>query len=388
MSIKSEIQSTAPRAQPRCLWLVDSKMPESETFLLQSLTDLRACCEVKAFSGAEGSGNEAGVQFLGFSHAPISLISTLCKKFLHRDLVSSRRVRQAKASLTPHIETFEPHFAWIHFGTAAAQVSHLLNERKTPYFIQVHGVDVTTRFNDTEYKQMFVHAANAAISVICSSQHIKRLCILAGVKPEKLFVIPNALNETLLERTKLEKTPHPSFVHLGRLTEKKHPIATLHAFHLVIREIPNATLKFIGDGPLMGALRQRTAQLALTESVTFTGALSHEQAIHELGEAWVYCQHSVTSSSGDQEGFANSIAEAGLLKIPCISTLHNGIPEHVKQGETGFLVREFDFEEMARRMIEIVSDPKLRDTLGRNAHTHYSTNYFQKNRAERGSRGE
>ena len=225
-------------------------------------------------------------------------------------------------------------------------------------------------------------AANAAISVICSSQHIKRLCILAGVKPEKLTVIPNALNEALLQRTLQEKTPHPSFVHLGRLTEKKHPVATLHAFHLVKRDIPNATLKFIGDGPLMDTLKERTKQLALTECVTYKGALSHEQALNELGEAWVYCQHSVTSSSGDQEGFANSIAEAGLLKIPCVSTLHNGIPEHVIDGETGFLVREFDFEEMASRMIQLANDSKLRESFGLTAYQHYSTKYSQKKRAE------
>ena len=382
MSIEAEMNTTAPRSQPRCLWLVDSKMPESETFLLQSLTDLRACCEVKSFSGAQGSGNDAGVQFLGFSHAPISLITSLCKKLLNRDLVSSRRVRQAKESLIPQIEIFQPHFAWIHFGTTAAQVWHLLNERRIPYFIQVHGVDITTRFNNAEYKQIFVLAANAAISVICSSQHIKRLCILAGVKPEKLTVIPNALNEALLQRTLQEKTPHPSFVHLGRLTEKKHPVATLHAFHLVKRDIPNATLKFIGDGPLMDTLKERTKQLALTECVTYKGALSHEQALNELGEAWVYCQHSVTSSSGDQEGFANSIAEAGLLKIPCVSTLHNGIPEHVIDGETGFLVREFDFEEMASRMIQLANDSKLRESFGLTAYQHYSTKYSQKKRAE------
>ena len=231
-------------------------------------------------------------------------------------------------------------------------------------------------------QQHFVCAANKSIAVICSSHHIKRLCIIAGVKRDKLTVVPNALNETLLERTVQEKTKHPSFVHLGRLTEKKHPIATLHAFHLVKRALPDATLKFIGDGPLMETLKQRTRQLAMTESVTFTGALSQEQALRELGDAWVYCQHSVTSSSGDQEGFANSIAEAGLLEIPCVSTLHNGIPEHVKHGDTGFLVREFDFEEMATRMIEIASDPILRDTLGRNAHNHYSINYSQKKRAE------
>lgn len=48
-----------------------------------------------------------------------------------------------------------------------------------------------------------------------------------------------------------------------------------------------------------------------------------------------------------------------------ISTMHNGIPEHVIDGKTGFLVREFDYESMAERMLLLVSDPELMRAFGR-----------------------
>ena len=48
------------------------------------------------------------------------------------------------------------------------------------------------------------------------------------------------------------------------------------------------------------------------------------------------------------------------------STIHNGIPEHVIEGETGFLVREFDYESMAERMIELASDENQRTLFGLN----------------------
>ena len=53
-------------------------------------------------------------------------------------------------------------------------------------------------------------------------------------------------------------------------------------------------------------------------------------------------------------------------EIPVVSTLHNGIPEHVIEGETGFLVREFDYESMAERMIELAADENQRTLFGLN----------------------
>ncbi len=53
-----------------------------------------------------------------------------------------------------------------------------------------------------------------------------------------------------------------------------------------------------------------------------------------------------------------------MLEMPVVSTLHNGIPEHITDGVTGFLVNEFDFEAMAERMITLAKDTDLRERMG------------------------
>lgn len=368
--------------KPNCLWITDADFIEAETFLLQSLTDLQLCSNVLALSGGTGKSNKpAQVKFSGFARAKMTVWRTIIKKAIQIDLIELKRKRQAKKILTPIIQKFKPDFAWIHFGTTVDIIQDTLNNCSIPYFIQVHGVDVTSKFSDNRYKSSFVDAANNSINVICSSEHIRRLCILEGVRPDIPIVVKNALDIKKIDHIVTEKDPQPSFVHLGRLTAKKHPLATLHAFALVHKELPESTLTFIGRGDLEGELRKRTAQLGLTEAVEFKGAMSHNQALTETSRHWIFCQHSVTARNGDQEGFANSIAEAGLMEIPCVSTRHNGIPEHVLHGITGMLVAEHDYEEMAKYMLLLATDHEMRTEMGKRARAHYEGLYHPTIRA-------
>jgi glycosyltransferase involved in cell wall biosynthesis len=275
-----------------------------------------------------------------------------------------------KIAITEHGENWD--FAWIHFGTTAPVVGPYLMENNIPFFIQVHGYDVTMKFADSEYKSEFVRWANLSMGVICSSNHIRRICILAGVRENNVFVIGNALNVSSLLQIQSKKTEHPSFVHFGRLTGKKHPLATLHAFILVQREIPDAQITFIGRGG-QKALQSVAQTYGIDHLVTFTGPMPQELALPLVASHWVFCQHSVTDIRGDQEGFANSPAEASLLGIPVVSTFHNGIPEHVLHEKTGFLVKEFDYEEMARYMIELAKSPELRASMGANGRRNISS---------------
>ena len=163
----------------------------------------------------------------------------------------------------------------------------------------------------------------------------------------------------------LEKTEYPSFVHLGRLTPKKAPRVTLAAFEQVVRRVPDATMTFIGSGPEEELLRADIKAKNLEEQVDIIDALPRSEALNKVQSHWVFCQHSVTAPDGDQEGFALSPAEAALLEMPVVSTLHNGIPEHVIHQETGILVEEGDAKGMAAAMLRFVSDSQLRIRFGK-----------------------
>ena len=92
--------------------------------------------------------------------------------------------------------------------------------------------------------------------------------------------------------------------------------------------------------------------------------MDQDDALKLVRQHAVFCQHSVTGRDGDQEGFALSPAEAALMEMPVVSTLHNGIPEHVQDGTTGLLVREWDIDGMAEAMLELARDPEKAAAMG------------------------
>ena len=352
--------------RPRIAWISNSAVGVSETFIADNLTDLQSWASVSAFCGRGSNGpKRPEVEYLDFDDVPQRWHHILFGKLMGRNLLLEAKQAKARRLLQPKLATAKLDFLWIEFGTTAELIGPILQESTTPYILNVHGYDVSKEFNRASYRSTFVQLANASHAVICASDHTKHLCIAAGVLSEKCRVIRYALDGDRIRRnTDIPKSDAPSFVHFGRLTPKKGPIITLEAFRLARQSIPGAQLTFIGSGPLEEEMRKRIHQHGLEEAVALHPAMDRQRALDIVQSQWIFCQHSVTASDGDQEGFGLSPAEAALLGLPVISTVHNGIPEHVQNGQAGILTREWDIEGMATAMIRLAEDPELRDAMG------------------------
>jgi glycosyltransferase involved in cell wall biosynthesis len=64
------------------------------------------------------------------------------------------------------------------------------------------------------------------------------------------------------------------------------------------------------------------------------------------------------------EGISNSIIEYMVLGKPVVATRGGGTPELVEEGQTGFLVRERDPQELADRIDRLLDDEPLRQRMG------------------------
>ncbi|XOF32797.1 MAG: glycosyltransferase family 4 protein [Candidatus Electrothrix sp. YB6] len=260
-----------------------------------------------------------------------------------------------------------PNVAYIDYANSAVLLRKFLVKHGVPYILHVHGYDVTGAVNDPVYKKEVIKTCSDAYAVIAASEHIKRILILIGCNEDKIHVIRYGVKRdhinplTWLERIK----NGPTIISVGRLTAKKNPIALLHAFKIVQKEIPDTIMTIIGDGPLKKEVIKRIDQLGLSKQIRMLGEIGREECFSELNRHWVYAQHSVTGPDGDQEGFAISPAEAALHGLPVVSTWHNGIPEHVIHNKTGILVQEFDYEAMAEAIIRLLRDPELSERMGR-----------------------
>ncbi len=73
---------------------------------------------------------------------------------------------------------------------------------------------------------------------------------------------------------------------------------------------------------------------------------------------------SVTASNGDREGQGLVLQEAQMAGLPVLSTWHNGIPDGVLDGQTGFLVPEKDVDSLAEKLEYLIQNRVLWPQIG------------------------
>lgn len=102
------------------------------------------------------------------------------------------------------------------------------------------------------------------------------------------------------------------------------------------------------------------------------GKVVKEEVVTLMREADVFLHHSVTAENGDQEGIPTVIMEAMASGLTVVSTYHAGIPELIKDKETGYLVMEKDVDGYVKQLENVMySDNTIRD----NALKHIRENF-------------
>jgi colanic acid/amylovoran biosynthesis glycosyltransferase len=348
----------------------------SETFVTDLIQGLASCgdeltivCNSRADNASSLPYLIQEVNFLSLT----SIVDRISYRFdrvwgLQSDRRSfERQLHHAYRQLLPALVRSPPDVIYVDFGTVAAFVRAVCVKLKIPFVVHFHGADVTSALNSAAYRAELHKVFEDAAALIVASHHIRQLLILEGAPAAKIQVIRLGLNiESLTPLSWQERRVlAPAVVFMGRFTPKKHPVALIEAFALVKERVPTARLTAIGDGSEMPRVVERIERLKLQDAVKLYGELPRSAALPIVNRHWVYAQHSVTAPSGDREGFGISLAEAAALELPIVSTLHNGIPEQVIDGETGFLVKEIDYEAMADCIVRLLLDPALAMQMGR-----------------------
>jgi glycosyltransferase involved in cell wall biosynthesis len=153
--------------------------------------------------------------------------------------------------------------------------------------------------------------------------------------------------------------PVPTFVCVASLREYKGHAVLLDAVRLLRARLPAARVVLVGDGELRGALERRIAREGLSGAVELRGALPHQEIPAVLAGATAMVLPSVTSRDGQMEGIPVALMEALAAGVPVVSTRLSGIPELVRDGETGLLVPERDPGALAAAMERLARDPAL-----------------------------
>jgi colanic acid/amylovoran biosynthesis glycosyltransferase len=271
--------------------------------------------------------------------------------------------RETTAAYTQAFKRYRAAAVLAEYGTTGVQTMEACRRLGMPLIVHFHGYDASEYSVLQEHAKTYPLMFNQADAIIAVSQAMRRKLIAIGAPPEKIHYNPYGVDCKKFGGAEPASAP-PTFIAIGRFTEKKAPQLTLAAFAQVHRTYSDARLRMIGEGPLMDECRELAEQLGISDVVTFLGGQGPEVVERELRQSRCFVQHSVESSNGDSEGTPVSILEAGATGLPVVSTRHAGIPDVVIEGETGFLVDERDVDAMAQHMMRIVEEPNLARELG------------------------
>jgi glycosyltransferase involved in cell wall biosynthesis len=100
----------------------------------------------------------------------------------------------------------------------------------------------------------------------------------------------------------------------------------------------------VGDGPERGALESLIAELNLEQCVRLMGACEEHVVKDFLADADTFVLPGVVARNGYMDGIPVALMEAMASGVPVIASRLSGIPELVRDGETGLLVPPNDAE--------------------------------------------
>ncbi len=121
--------------------------------------------------------------------------------------------------------------------------------------------------------------------------------IAPGIDTE--YFSPRPKNQKLILKHRLDQ--RRVIVSVGRLVHRKGQDQLIEALPKVLLKYPDAVLLFVGDGPIKSMLQNSARQLGVTNSIAFTGKVSHNDLPDyiSLGEilvlisAFIYGAHFV-----------------------------------------------------------------------------------------------
>jgi glycosyltransferase involved in cell wall biosynthesis len=180
-----------------------------------------------------------------------------------------------------------------------------------------------------------------------------------------ILLIPNGIPYAALRDAANTIIKRPkSILFVGRLEPMKGVDTLLRAFATISGQGSDVGLRIVGDGSQRQRLEALAPELGIADRVIFAGKVSPEDIAREYASAEIFCGLSRSEALG------NVFLEAQAAGCAVVATNVGGIPDIVKDGETGMLVAPDKPEEAAEALSRLLSDEAMRHRLSNAAVEH------------------
>ena len=283
------------------------------------------------------------------------------------------------------LETFRPDIVHLHGGRDSwlmAAVLSTVSRARRPHVIRCkHNVFPVVQhpLNVWQYARFFER-------IVCLSTAIVDQCAaIRGVRRENLRLIPSACeaerfvsNPEARRRLRAEwafTDDHIVVILVGRLRPEKGQEVLLRAAPAVLAANPHVRFLLVGSGSMRGELERLAADLGVLGKCIFAGF--RDDVPDLLSAADIAVQPSLS------EGLGTSVLEACAAGLPVIASRTGGIPDIIRDSETGLLVEPGSHADLAAAMIQCASDPSMRLRIGAAARARVSVEFARERLIQR-----
>jgi glycosyltransferase involved in cell wall biosynthesis len=246
----------------------------------------------------------------------------------------------------------------------------------------LHGLDIRTLANMGGFRRWLwrwvLRRADAIVA--CSVGLAQEVVLKFDLPEEHVVTIHNGINLADLPDLKAAHPPDhskhaPRLLNFATFEHKKGHDVLLRAFSEVVKRYPAAHLTIMGrDSHARRSTEDLVDKLGLSTQVALHTDVPHRVALDALSHSDLF----VLSSRN--EAFAVALLEAGAMGKPVVATDVCGVPELIRDGDTGVLVPSDDPRALAQGILRMLEDPKLSAACARRLH-HLVTTQFTHERS-------
>ncbi len=204
--------------------------------------------------------------------------------------------------------------------------------------------------------------AKRAEIIITPSEYLKKIVSCWGIPFDKIRVIYNAFDPPELKISKEEVRKQLNLsgtvlISIGRLVPWKGFSVLIEIMPKILKEIPDAKLIIIGNGPQDRMLKLQITNYKLQNNVIMRGRLPHEDSLLYLYAGDIFILNTA------YEGFSHQLLEAMAMKTPIITTNAGGNSELVKNEINALVVPYNNSQAIIDAIIKLKKNPELAKKL-------------------------
>ena len=207
-------------------------------------------------------------------------------------------------------------------------------------------------------------------AVVSNSQAAADRLISAGLSPNKIAIIGNALPDEAFASVPAAIAKRPGVVRLGMVARMNHRYKNHSGFLRVAAQIhqqlPNAEFVLVGDGPLRAELESEASTLGLGASAIFLGDRQDMPG--------VLASLDLAVNTSDSESLSNVILEAMAAGLPSVAYNVGGNSE-LLDPERGALIPVGDETGFAAAVSRLLTNSALRQQQGSSARQYAQENF-------------